>query len=103
MDRIVDSPLLSKISSKLDELGGLICEIKISITPDAEHFKAKDGSRSYVKWLNWQVYGADEELLYQSDLFLVHGDLEENTIAKNLSRFFPDVNSSIDNEIYFEE
>ncbi len=103
MERIDDSPLLSKIRIKLDELADSAFEIKISITPEAEYFEAKAGDRSYVKWLNWQIYDEDEELLYQSDLCLVHGELEETTLEKNLRKFFPDKMSSIDNEIYFED
>ena len=103
MLRIEDSPLLSTIGRKLDELGGAAREIKISITPEAEYFEAKDGSRSFVKWLNWQIYDDDEALLYQSELCQVHGELEEVTIEKHLKRYFPDQQSSIDNEIYFED
>ena len=103
MEKIEDSPLLSKINTKLNELADSACEIKISMTAEAEYFEAKDGSRPYVKWLNWQIYDKNEDMLYQSDLFSVHGKLEESALERDLKKFFPNAKSSIDNEIYFED
>lgn len=103
MERIEDSPLLTKISEKLLELGEAVSELKVSITPNAEYFEGQNGDRRFVKWLDWQVYGKDSSLLYQSDLCVVHGGLEERVLAEDLKRFFSFANPSIDNEIYFED
>lgn len=103
MERIEDSPLLTRIKNKLDDLEGNACEVKISITPEAEQFEAENGDQSFVKWLNWQLYDEKSSLLFQSDLCIVHGELKESTLQEDLSKFFPKQASSIDNEIYFED
>ena len=103
MERIDDSPLLTKINTKLNELGDACCEIRVSITPQAEYFERERGETSYVKWLNWQIYDNNNILLFQSDLTVVHGMLTENVLEADLFKFFPEKRISIDNEIYFEE
>ena len=101
---IKDSPLLSKILKTIDSYGEKVSGIWVSISKEGENYQPKnEKAMLWVKWLSWSLLDENNKDLFKPLLVLVHGDLSEKQLNKDLNKYFGKYRIFVDNEIYFEE
>jgi hypothetical protein len=100
---ISSSPLLSKIDKALAELGEESNGIRISISKDTTEVKRSQGGTATVRYLCWNIIDQNGNDITDPVLAIVHAELEEQTIIKDLNNLFPDRKYIVDNEIYLED
>lgn len=100
---IEDSPFFQKISAAIERYGTKAKGVWISITKDAEEYTPEGENKSdLIKWLSWSLVDNEHNELFEPYLLVVHSELSEKQIKKDLSSHFPNHEIVVDNEIYFK-